>query len=283
MRDQTSGPPDRSGGAPVDVAPSVRPSWREPAVTFLVSIALASGLFWAGRVVPVIRNNLHAAIAVIFLYAPVVAGRLTGRRFDFHDAGLRLDPLRTNLAVLAAVVAVTFPLFVLAFFQFYNVVCGTGAAGDNSDLAGTAHELARRLCPGTGWQAGTGAASGLAARAAQLRLPASFALLAANQVLVVALPEEMFFRGYLLGRLEEVWPPDRRLFGAPVGGALVASAALFALGHFLVDFNPARLAVFFPGLVFGWMRARTGSIAAGTAYHALCNLLADVLHTSYFA
>jgi membrane protease YdiL (CAAX protease family) len=268
-----------------DADVGARLSLREPVVTFLASITLASALFWAGRVVPVIRHNLHACIAVIFLYAPVVAGRFTGRRFDFQEAGLRLDPLRTNLAVLAAVVVVTFPLFVLAFFQFYNVVCGIGswAGGDRNGLMGTAHELAQRLCPGAGWQSGTGAASGLAARAAQLRLPGSFALLAANQVLVVALPEEMFFRGYLLGRLEEVWPPGRRLLGAPVGGALVTSAALFALGHFLVDFNPARLAVFFPGLVFAWMRARTGSIAAGTAYHAMCNLLADVLHTSYFS
>jgi membrane protease YdiL (CAAX protease family) len=57
---------------------------------------------------------------------------------------------------------------------------------------------------------------------------------------------------------------------------------LFALGHVLVDFNPQRLAVFFPALAFGWMRARTGSLAAGAVFHALCNLLADVLHASFF-
>jgi len=99
---------------------------------------------------------------------------------------------------------------------------------------------------------------------------------------VVALPEEVFFRGYLLGRLEAVWPSRRSLFGAPVGAALVVSAVLFALGHFLVDFNPQRLAVFFPALVFGWMRARTGSVAAGALFHAACNLLSEVLHASGF-
>jgi membrane protease YdiL (CAAX protease family) len=46
--------------------------------------------------------------------------------------------------------------------------------------------------------------------------------------------------------------------------------------------NPQRLAVIFPALVFGWMRARTGSIVPGALFHALCNLFADVLHTSYF-
>ena len=83
-------------------------------------------------------------------------------------------------------------------------------------------------------------------------------------------------------RLERVWPPTRRLFGAKVGWALIVSSALFAIGHVAVIPNPQRLAVFFPALLFGWMRARTGSIAAGALYHALCNILADTLHTSYF-
>jgi hypothetical protein len=60
------------------------------------------------------------------------------------------------------------------------------------------------------------------------------------------------------------------------------SSALFALGHFLVDFQPARLAVFFPALAFGWMRSRSGSIAAGATFHALCNLLSEMLHESFF-
>ena len=216
---------------------------------------------------PVVHRNLHALIAVVFFYAPVAAGRVTRRPFDFHEAGLRLDPIRTNAGVLSLAIAVTFPLFVLGFFLFYGVVCSPHLGMD-----GTGH-LLRRLCPGPvwlGWSGGHG------------RVPADFALLAANQVLVIALPEELFFRGYLLGRLEARWPSRRRLAGAPVGWALLASAVLFAFGHFLVDFNPQRLAVFFPALVFGWLRARTGSIAAGTAFHALCNLLADVLHASYF-
>jgi len=98
----------------------------------------------------------------------------------------------------------------------------------------------------------------------------------------VAIPEELFFRGYLMGRLDERWPPVRRLLGAPIGRGLIVSSVLFALGHVAVVPNPQRLAVFFPALVFGWMRARTGSIVPGAVFHALCNLFADVLHTSYF-
>jgi len=244
----------------------VRPSLREPLLTFLATIALASGLFWLGKVVPVIHRNLHACIAVVFFYAPVAAGHFIHRRFDFRDAGLRLDPLATNMVVLALAIVITFPLFIIAFFKFYDVACLP-----RIDWWGPAIS---RFCPGSGWRSAWGSGP--------LRLPPDFALLTLNQILVIALPEELFFRGYLLGRLEARWPSRMRLAGAPVGWALLVSALLFALGHVLVDFNPQRLAVFFPALVFGWMRARTGSIAAGTAYHALCNLLADVLHGSYF-
>ena len=69
---------------------------------------------------------------------------------------------------------------------------------------------------------------------------------------------------------------DADVLGAPVGWALVVSSALFALGHVAVIPNPQRLAVFFPALLFGWMRARTGSIAAGASFHALCNVVSDV-------
>jgi membrane protease YdiL (CAAX protease family) len=244
---------------------AVRPTLREPLLVFLATIALAAALYWLGKVVPVVQRNLHAGIAVLFFYAPVAAGWVTKRRFDFREAGLRLDPLGLNAAVLGAAMLVTFPLFMAGFFVFYGVACGDAAP---AWLGATCPSPT--FVPWGRWEV------------AHLRWPPDFALLALTQLLVVALPEEMFFRGYLLGRLEAVWPPRRRFWGAPIGQAFLASAALFALGHFLVDFNPQRLAVFFPALVFGWMRARTGSIAAGAAFHAACNLFSDVLHTSVF-
>ena len=39
-----------------------------------------------------------------------------------------------------------------------------------------------------------------------LRLPPEFLTSALNQLIVVAIPEELFFRGYLMGRLDERWP-----------------------------------------------------------------------------
>ena len=81
---------------------------------------------------------------------------------------------------------------------------------------------------------------------------------------MVALPEELFFRGFLLGLLEQRFPPKRRILGGGVGLALVISAATFALIHLPKDGDPRALATFFPGLLFGWMRSATGSILAST-------------------
>jgi membrane protease YdiL (CAAX protease family) len=236
---------------------------REPLVAFATASALAAVLALVGRGVPFVRDNLHAFIAVLFFYAPAGAARAAGRRFDYHEAGLRLHPLGLNLKVLGLVCLLTFPAFFVGFFVFYGYACGPAGAW----LA----PLFGRLCHHWhGWGGGA------------FRLPERFAISALNQLVVVAIPEEIFFRGYLLVRLERAWRPTRRLFGAPVGKALLVSSALFALGHLVVVPNPQRLAVFFPALLFGWMRGRTGSIAAGATFHALCNVVADVLHTSYF-
>ena len=243
---------------------AVRPSGlREPLLAFAAATALAALFAAVGRAVPLVGNNLHLFVAVIFFYAPAVAARAGGRRFDYHEAGLRLHPLGLNARVLGGASLLFFPAFVVGFFLFYGYACGPRGAWLAPAFGSLCHH----------WQGLHGGA---------LRLPEHFALSALNQLVVVAIPEEMFFRGYLLVRLERVWKPTRRLWGAPVGQALIVSSALFALGHLVVVPNPQRLAVFFPALVFGWMRGRTGSIAAGATFHALCNVVADVLHTSYF-
>jgi membrane protease YdiL (CAAX protease family) len=51
----------------------------------------------------------------------------------------------------------------------------------------------------------------------------------------------------------------------------------------LVDFDARRLAVFFPGLLFGWMRSATGSILPGVLCHASSNLYIEALHRTFFA
>lgn len=248
-------------------APIVRTSLVEPLAAFLVATALASALFWTAKVVPLVADNLHGAIAVVFLYVPWLAARLARRSFDYGEAGLTVRPVGTNLRVCGVAVLVTWPLFFIAFLVFYGTACRPNAPA----LLGYWAETFAPICHR--W---------LGLSEVTLRLPPKFLLLALSQLLVVAVPEELFFRGYLWQRLEERWPSRVRVLGAEVGPTLLVTSGLFALGHVLVDFDPQRFAVFFPGLVFGWMRARAGSLAAGALFHALCNLLSDVLHTSFF-
>ncbi len=115
---------------------------------------------------------------------------------------------------------------------------------------------------------------------------------AAGQLLLVALPEEAFYRGYLQSRLDEALPgfgwrkapngqpalPIRlRIAGTTVGPAIVVTSVLFALGHLATIHHPARLMVFFPSLAFGWLRHRTNGIGASLVFHAMCNLFSEAL------
>ncbi len=97
----------------------------------------------------------------------------------------------------------------------------------------------------------------------------------------VAIPEELFYRGYMQSRLDEVWPPRWKLFGAVVGPGWLVTCAIFAAGHSLVVFQWWHFAIFFPSLVFGWLRARTGGVMAGAFFHAWANVLVALLDRIY--
>lgn len=110
-----------------------------------------------------------------------------------------------------------------------------------------------------------------------LRIPPEIGSIVLNQLLVIALPEEAFYRGFLQTRLERAWPRRRRVLGVELGWGWLCTAAIFAVGHVLTIPHPSRLAVFFPALAFGWLRARTGGIGAGIVFHTLSNLLTTFL------
>ena len=113
----------------------------------------------------------------------------------------------------------------------------------------------------------------------EFRLPDGFLWSIVVQVLGVALGEEFFFRGYFQTECDRVFGKPYRLLGASVGFGLPLTAAVFALCH-VVFGSPARLIVFFPGLLYGWLRARTATIAVPVAYHAASNLLMSIMVAS---
>jgi membrane protease YdiL (CAAX protease family) len=100
-------------------------------------------------------------------------------------------------------------------------------------------------------------------------------------VIAVALPEEAFFRGYLQSTLSDrsAWPSSGEV--ARTTWSILIVSALFACGHLATDPHPARLAVFFPSLLFGLVRARTGGIGAAVFLHAECNVFSQLLGQGY--
>lgn len=103
-------------------------------------------------------------------------------------------------------------------------------------------------------------------------LPEQWGAMVAYQLLYVGFPEELFFRGYLQQRFDDAFGRPWRFAGASCGPGLLLADLLFAGGHLLVTGDAARLNVFLPGLVFGWLQARTGALIAPIIFHALCNI-----------
>ncbi len=104
---------------------------------------------------------------------------------------------------------------------------------------------------------------------------------AAGQLLVIAFPEEAFYRGYLQTRLDVHFPRTVNILGLHVSLGVVITSAVFAIGHFATIPSPARLAVFFPSLLFGALRKREGGIGAAVLLHAMCNLLSAAVAAGF--
>ena len=102
------------------------------------------------------------------------------------------------------------------------------------------------------------------------------------QLFLVGLPEEIFYRGYIQTRLDGLIGRDRIFWGVPfnIMSALICSV-LFALAHLVTIPNPARLAVFFPSLLFGWMRRAYHDTLPPAIFHAICNVIAQLIWGIY--
>ncbi len=91
----------------------------------------------------------------------------------------------------------------------------------------------------------------------------TLAVVIVSAVVAAPIAEELFFRRILQGWLESRLPAPQR------GGAVLASAGLFAAAHLGQGLAPVPLFVL--GIVLGWMALQTGSIVGCTLLHALFN------------
>lgn len=208
-------------------------------------IAGLAALQIVGEWVPVVHGLVGAVAVGAFLYVPV---RFLERRGqDARDAGWRFDRLGRDLAWSLGACLLVLPLFTAGFVLFMK--------------------WSALLPAEVRWYLGPYARD----RPLRLRLPMDWDF--AGQVAgnaAVAFSEEFFYRGYMTLRFEERWGPVR---------SALAAAALFALGHLLTP-APWRLTVFFPALLFAWLRNRTRTIAGASIAHFLCNVWLLILERS---
>lgn len=190
-----------------------------------------------------------------FLYLPEVSMRRRGE--GFREYGVCLRPAWGEVKLTLLLLFITLPLFGLGYWGFAQV------------LPALPEALQRMLAPYTS----VGHFS--------FKLPDRFAEWVIDQYFVVALPEEFFYRGFVQTRLRDAWPRGRRFLGVRLGPAFWLTAVLFALGH-LAIFQVWRLGVFFPALMFGWLRERTGSVMGAAFLHGTFNLTMLVLESSFY-
>jgi membrane protease YdiL (CAAX protease family) len=244
-------PPSRGDAGPArdtparEGAPGAAPR-EDPVGDVLLGLGLALALAWlCARVVP--EAYVAFGYAIVWAGVPIALDRAQRRALEPEGIAWK-SPWRTAGAV-ARTAALILPLFVVAY-----------------------HLRIQYLAPGGGPAAPRWSFPG-----ADVAIAIFVAELATH-----ALPEEIFFRGFVQPRLAARFPArPRRVLGLPLTPAVVLAAALFALAHLAFSPHAARLLTFFPGLVFGALREETGDVAAPAIFHALCNATLFTLERGY--
>ena len=272
---------------PSPVDPRARAIARQ-ALAVTAAVYIGYGLL---GLLPLPADARYLALVAAFYFLPGFVLRRDPERQRRYQVGPDrvIPPWSWAGARLFAIAALlVFPIFVLGFLLFYARVC-------EGDLGVLAPVLwVEGLTP---WGGGLEGFLGRLCRPHEgglwpeaVRLPAEWLqygglglpLAVAVELFAIALPEEVFHRGYLMSALEERWPPRRRILGAPLGLAAVVASLAFAVGHLVGMAEAARLATFFPALVFSWLWRRSGSLWAPALFHAAANLLMAVLIASTF-
>lgn len=95
---------------------------------------------------------------------------------------------------------------------------------------------------------------------------------ALTQLLLVAFPEEFFFRGYLQKVFMERFPGRVKIFGVSFGWGIIFVCLIFAFSHSLITLQWWHGFIFFPALLFAWLKEKTQTIWAAVLFHWCCNL-----------
>ncbi len=256
----------------------------------LVTLAVYLGYFVLVRV-GLSADVCFIALMAAFYFVPGLVLRgdeARQRQFQVGPDSVIPPWSRRGLVVALVTMAVVFPLFIPGFFAFYEAACSESrgflapafALERMTPLAGSLGDMLSGYCTthnGGFWPSA-------------VKLPhdwlqyfgGGFVMAAVLEVFAIALPEEVFHRGFLMSALEERYPPSVRILGVLLGRAAVLSSLLFAVGHLVGMAQVSRLLTFFPSLAFSWLWRRSGSLWAPALFHAASNLLMAVLMESTF-
>ncbi len=216
-----------------------------------------------------------ALVPFLFIYGPVLLCRLRGvdsyRYRLFVPAFRDLDAWRSALLTNLRLLAIGIVPWLVCYHLYQSIVFG------HQPRIGHLLRYARKA-ETTPWLSDL---LGSAGADAWTLLAAHLAVLVAYHLFFVAIPEEFFYRGYLQTRLNEMLPRRFLVAGVPFGHGLWIAALFFAFGHSLVEVQWWHFATFFPGLLFGLLRERSGGVITGAFLHAACNVIVHVQDALY--
>lgn len=196
-------------------------------------LAVVSRLLFSFRGISWIGASLSTIVALLFLYVPTLVMWKRKRGINFLDRS-RTDYIR-SLKVFCVVSFLIFPpyFFLAHLWQIWMVHAGTFHVSGVPDF----------------WN------------------------LVLYQLLLVALPEEFYFRGYFQSTVDRFFARPWNIFGVSLGWGWIVTAFVFTVMHTLVTYRWWHFSIFFPALLFGYLRERTGTITAPILFHAASNIL----------
>ncbi len=191
--------------------------------------------------VPWAYNYVPALVAVLLLYAPMFVLWKRGRQIDFIERNK--TQVAKSLLTFTITALIIFPVFfVLAHFWQVWVF--------------KKHFL--------GWAA----------------FPNSLQIIL-YQLIIVALPEEFYFRGYFQSTIDKVCQKRKRILGVELGWGWLITAVVFAISHSIITYQWWHFSIFFPALLFGYLRLRTSTILAPILFHAASNIFMNWFSRMY--
>lgn len=220
---------------------AIKPGSKKHCTTpYVVYILVIIIIFVVNKLTP-LRGYLDIVAAILFLYIPIIFLFIKKQHPVYYGISKKGALTSIKRAILLA--SLIFPLYTLCFYLYMRYMFRLGMSFSMIKLLHQ-HQLFLFLL---------------------------------NNLLMVAIPEEFFYRGYLQSELRKCDRKSIRLAGIKIGLSFISVNTMFALGHLILIPEISRLAVFFPGLIFSWLREKDDNIAGSILFHWLSNTLSFIL------